>query len=167
MNKFATKPDISEPKLEQSWVCPVTGLVVPMEPIQNLLWRADLLEAAEKDAALQIDLVTACSQSPEFFVNAFCFTLRVFEARDGSAKQTADKHVPFILWPEQAKLFDRLITCIEEGEENLTDKSRDMGATWRKRAFVCPADRREVPACKQLSGDASAEMTSTCANKPV
>jgi hypothetical protein len=130
MNKFPSKPEITEPKLEQSWVCPVTALVVPMEPTANLLWRADLLDAAEKDAALQIDLITACSQSPEFFINAFCFTLRVFEARDGSAKQTADKHVPFILWPEQAKLFDRLITCIEEGEENLTDKSRDMGATW-------------------------------------
>lgn len=130
-NAFATKPEVSEPIIAASWTCPITGMVVPLDPDRNLQWRADLLEAAEKDPSLQTDLYTACSQSAEFFTNAFCFTLRVFEPDDqGASKQAVNKHVPFVLWPAQSLLLERLIQCIEEGEENLTDKSRDVGATW-------------------------------------
>jgi hypothetical protein len=131
MNSFASQPDIKEPVLAESWTCPITGMRVPLDPTKNLLWRADLLEMAETDPLLQTDLYTACSQSAEFFVLAFCFTLRVFNVGvNGILQQAEEKHVPFCLWPEQAKLFERLVQCIEDGEENLTDKSRDMGATW-------------------------------------
>lgn len=136
-NAFATKPEVVEPVLQRTWLCPVTGFEIPMEPDANLQWRSALLDLAEKDADLRQDLYTACSQSCEFFVNAFCFTLRVFESNEaGKQKQAVNVHVPFCLWPIQQTHVQRIVQCIEDGEELLTDKSRDMGATWDHLAVI-------------------------------
>lgn len=130
MNLFATKPELPPLVQREWWTCPITGLVVPKTADANLKWRAELLEQAEKDRALQIDLYTACSQSLLFWINAFCFTLRVFETRDGQVKQAENSVIPFVTWDIQDKHLLRLEHCIDEGESLLTDKSRDMGATW-------------------------------------
>lgn len=39
-------------------------------------------------------------------------------------------NVPFITWPIQDKYIARLTDCIKHGRSLLTDKSRDMGASW-------------------------------------
>lgn len=133
-NEFETKPtlDTDFPRTDKLWTCPITGMVVPKEPDANLKWRAKMLAAAEEDTDLQDDLFTACSHSHLFFINAFCYTLRVFEpdAKSGKARQAQYAHLPFITWKIQDKHIDRLSQCIDDGEELLTDKSRDMGATW-------------------------------------
>lgn len=132
-NLHATQPELEAgfPKHVRLWTCPLTGMSVPKDPVANLQWRSELLAAAENDAELQIDLYTACKQSVLFFVNAFCFTLRIFDAdADGIAKQAEHAHLPFVTWPIQDKHIVRLEHCIEVGESLLTDKSRDMGATW-------------------------------------
>ena len=131
MNNFLEKPELPEIVLPTEWTCPVTGLVVPKDPTKNLAYRAALLEAAEKDDELQQDLYTACSQSILYFTNAFVFTLRVFEpAADGSVQQAENTHLPFVTWPIQDNHILRIEHGIDEGESLLTDKSRDMGATW-------------------------------------
>lgn len=131
MNSFAEQPPLIEPVLVPYWTDVQSGLTVPMDPTENLLWRANLLEMAESDLALQQDLYNACSQSCEFFINAFCFTLRVFESgEEGKPKQSLDRHLPFLLWPKQSELVNKIIGCMTSGKELLTDKSRDMGATW-------------------------------------
>lgn len=132
-NAFAIKPELDPdfPKVVSLWTCPITGMQVPKDPLKNLQWRAGLLEIAEKDTELQKDLYTACSQSVLFFVNAFCFTLRVFEpGAEGKLQQAVNTHLPFVTWEVQDAHIIRLEQCIEEGESLLTDKSRDMGATW-------------------------------------
>lgn len=130
-NQFADKPILPAIVTPQKWECPITGLVVPKDPAANLKWRAELLTLAENDPALQQDLYTACSQSILFFVNAFVFTLRVFESDDtGKVTQAEHTHLPFVTWPIQDIHLLRLEHCIEHGESLLTDKSRDMGATW-------------------------------------
>jgi len=132
-NEFATKPELALgfPTFPTVWTCPVTGLKVPKDPSQNLAWRLKMLEMAEEDTELQRDLYTACSQSLLFFVNAFCWTLRIFETGDlGKVKQADHAHIPFVTWPLQDEHFLWLEHHIEEGEDGLTDKSRDMGATW-------------------------------------
>jgi hypothetical protein len=120
------------PQTPRLWTCPLTGMQVPKDPAANLQWRAELLAAAENDPELQQDLYTACSQSELFFVNAFCFTLRVFEQKGGEGKvqQAEHTHLPFVTWPIQDTHQLRIEHGIEEGESLLTDKSRDMGATW-------------------------------------
>lgn len=132
-NAFASQPELEQgfPKTPRLWTCPITGLVVPKDPTANLAWRAELLTAAENDAELQQDLFTACSQSVLFFINGFCFTIRVFEpGEDGKVQQAEHQHLPFVTWEIQDRHILRLEYCIDEGESLLTDKSRDMGATW-------------------------------------
>lgn len=138
-NEFQEKPQLETPfpNFPEEWTCPLTGLQVPKQPEANLQWRADLLEAAEEDDELKADLITASSQSLLFFVNAFCFTLRVFESEGGEVKQAENQHLPFLTWPIQDKHLLRLEQCIENGESLLTDKSRDMGATWDHIALYC------------------------------
>lgn len=131
-NEFAVKPELVEdfPDFPEDWTCPTTGFVVPKDPVLNLQWRSKILNLADADLGLQSDLYTGCSQSLLFFVNAFCFTLRVFTSVATGNKQSTDQHLPFVTWPLQDKHLLRIEHAIEEGEELLTDKSRDMGATW-------------------------------------
>ena len=138
-NEFSLKPELETPfpNMPEAWTCPLTGLIVPKDPTQNLQWRADMLDAAEEDEALQDDLYTACSQSLLFFVNAFCFTLRVFESEGGKSRQAENQHLPYITWPIQDRHLERVEHAIDNGEELLTDKSRDMGATWNHIAVLC------------------------------
>lgn len=132
-NIFAEQPTLEPgfPKVVSLWTCPITGFTVPKDPDANLQWRANILQAAETDEELQVDLYTACSQSILFFLNAFAFTLRVFEPSDTGKKQQAEfSHLPYVTWEIQDRHILRVEHAIEEGDSLLTDKSRDMGATW-------------------------------------
>jgi hypothetical protein len=130
-NQFSSEPALEPIVLPTQWTCPITGIIVPKDAAANLRWRADLLAAAEADQDLQQDLYTACSQSLLLFINAFCFTLRIFEpGADGKVKQAEHAHLPFVTWPIQDTHILRIEHGIDEGEPLLTDKSRDMGATW-------------------------------------
>jgi hypothetical protein len=132
-NAFAVEPQLPPnfPHIEKLWTCPITGLQVPKDPDANLQWRAEMLSNAENDPELQLDLITACSQSILFFANAFCFTLRIFESDiEGNVQQAENAHLPYVTWEVQDQHILKLETCIDDGESNLTDKSRDMGATW-------------------------------------
>lgn len=131
MNQFAEKPVLEPIILPEWWECPLTGMRVPKNPDANLKWRAELLRAAENDRELQTALYTAASQSVLFWINAFVFTLRVFEpSKDGKVQQAENTHLPFVTWPIQDRHILRIECGIEDGESLLTDKSRDMGATW-------------------------------------
>ena len=132
MNEFTEKPELPPIVLPATWTCPITGMVVPKDPVKNLAWRAKVLEEAESDLDLRVDLFTASSQSILFWINAFVFTLRVKETGlDGIERQADFSHVPFCTWVHiQDPHILRIEHAIDEGEELLTDKSRDMGATW-------------------------------------
>lgn len=134
-NVHVIQPELDPvfPKVISLWTCPVTGMQVPKDPDANLQWRSAMLDAAERDPEFQQDLYSACSQSILFFVNAFCFTLRVFEPKDdgsGETQQAQHQHLPYVTWEIQDRHIAALSECIEKGKSLLTDKSRDMGATW-------------------------------------
>ena len=133
-NEFATKPELAEefPVVPVTWTDPITGLTVPKDPEKNLQWRAQLLEAAEEDPELQVDLYTAASQSLLFFINAFVFTLRMFEPDEetGEVRQAKNQDLPMVTWEIQDTHLSKVQEAIEGGQQLLTDKSRDMGATW-------------------------------------
>ena len=130
-NLFTVKPEISEPVQPETWVDPVSGLIVPMDPDQNIQYRSNILNAADGDPDLRTEIYTACSESLIYWITSFVFTLRVFESdAEGHQKQASDVHVPFCLWPQQVKLALELYDCITNGREILVDKSRDMGCSW-------------------------------------
>lgn len=132
-NAFAVEPQLEAnfPQVGELWICPITGMQVPKNPDANLQWRAEMLAQAENDLELQQDLITASSQSILFWVNAFAFTLRIFEpGADGIAQQAENAHLPYVTWEIQDQHILKLEDGIDEGRSLLTDKSRDMGATW-------------------------------------
>ena len=101
--------------------------------MRNLEWRVRLLTLAENDQGLQRDLYTACSLSVLFWINfaAFTFLIRIIEP-DGVVRNTrsGESHVPFVTWAIQDKHILKIEDAINTGYDLLTDKSRDMGATW-------------------------------------
>jgi hypothetical protein len=136
-NAHAIKPVLPEPfpDIPPTWTDPVTGLIVPKVPIKNLQWRADLLERAEEDEGLQRDLYTACSQSILFWINAFAFTFRVFEDvsdKDNMSRiqQAEQADVPYVTWAIQDKHILAIEDAIDNAYSMLTDKTREMGASW-------------------------------------
>lgn len=69
-----------------------------------------------------------------FWVNAFAFTYRKFITGDDGVVQqlnrAGDIHVPFVTWEIQDEHLLLIESAIDTGFDLLTDKSRDMGATW-------------------------------------
>lgn len=138
-NEFVIAPELAKgfPHFVETWACPVTGLIIPKQPKANLAYRAGMLALADEDAEIQTDLYTACSQSLLVFVNLFCFTLRVFETNEeGVTVQAVNTHLPFVTWEIQDRHLLRVQQAIDEGTSLLTDKSRDMGATWSHLAVL-------------------------------
>jgi len=61
------------------------------------------------------------------------FTYRVFVVgADGAMRQCSptESHIPFVTWEIQDEHIKLIEKAISEGFDLLTDKSRDMGATW-------------------------------------
>jgi hypothetical protein len=138
-NAWIVKPELPEPfpDTPELWKCPITGLYVPKNPQKNLEWRAKLLKEAEEDEELQTDLYTACSQSLLFWVNAFAFTFRVQETDEaGKRRQSQNAHIPWITWKIQDQHMLDIQRAIREGFDLLTDKTRDMGASWNHIAVI-------------------------------
>ncbi len=142
-NAHAVEPKLSTPFPDTPavWVCPLTGISVPKDPIKNLQWRAKLLRAAEDDEALQLALYTASSQSVLFWINAFAFTFRIFEGQTdkenmGRIQQARNADVPFVTWPIQDQHILAVEDAIDNAHSMLTDKSRDMGASWNHVAVL-------------------------------
>ena len=109
--------------------------MVPKDPTQNLQWRAKLLKLAEDNPQLQQDLYTACSKSILFWMNAFVFTYRIFETETdtvnmGRILQSKTADIPYVTWAIQDRHILKLEHAINNAYSLLTDKTRDMGASW-------------------------------------
>lgn len=135
VNAFVVQPELSAnfPSFDRTWTCPITGIVVPKIPDENLQWRAKLLRKAEKDVGFQRELYTASAHSILFWINAFVFTFRVFEGgttADGRVVQSKNQHVPFVTWPIQDIHIIKVEDAINNAYSLLTDKTREMGASW-------------------------------------
>jgi len=129
------KPVLVEPfpNVPEFWTCPKTGLKVPKGVTENLLWRGRLLAAAEDDPALQEDLWVACRDSLLFWTNAFAFTFKLHQIDETGHKQNVipeGTHAPFVTWEVQDRHLTEIEEAIEDGHDLLTDKARDMGASW-------------------------------------
>jgi len=116
-----------------------TGLLIPKRYDENIVWRRNLLTRAEKDPMLQRDLLSACAESVNFFINAFMWTYHQFDVDEAGRRIEAKfPHQPFITWDIQDKLFQQFIACLFStakeleplGRDILIDKARDMGASW-------------------------------------
>jgi len=112
--------------------------MVPKGMVQNMRWRKDLLKKAYDDPVLQHDLLIACQQSKLFWINAFCWTFHQWDVdpKTGKRKPAKNQHVPFVTWAVQDNCVDMFDWCLENGEDILVNKSRDMGASWCCMAYI-------------------------------
>lgn len=130
-NAFATKPDVQAPVLPDTWTDPVTGIEIPKTPAENLKWRSELLAQAQKDQGLRADLWAASRDSILFWLNAFGFTFLIQEVdKDGNAIPATHSDIPWITWPIQDQHILEIEKAVNRGYSLLTDKTRDMGASW-------------------------------------
>jgi hypothetical protein len=119
------------PDIPAIWTDPVTGLKVPKRIHENLEYRARLLRASDDDPKFQQDLWCACRDSILFWCNAFVFTLKLREVDDeGKQRQAEGVHAPYVTWAIQDRHLLDIQKAIEEGHDLLTNKSREMGASW-------------------------------------
>lgn len=94
----------------------------PKELSDNLIFRSNLLKKAKDNIDLQDALIAECAKDVLFFTNVFVNTY------DPRRKELKD--VPFITYPfqDEVMLWDKNIAINQE--DNLIEKSRDMGCSW-------------------------------------
>jgi hypothetical protein len=114
---------------------------------RNAESRRAILKAADGNRDIQDDIRERCKRSFIFWLNLFGWTYRVrivttdgrevplnaaklMHPETGKMVGRPSAHLPFITWPIQDEVGQDLIDCIDNGEDALVDKSRDMGASW-------------------------------------
>ncbi len=110
---------------------------VPKERGANLDWRREIIEAAEHDPEMQSTIRAMCAAPGVdgclLFINLFCWTYlqsKVDETGRQRSITTGDVDEPFITWPIQDRVVAEAIRDIEEGDNLVIEKSREMGASW-------------------------------------
>jgi len=85
--------------------------------------KVSLTKQADDPAFMHIDAeeMKRVMTDPVYFINNYCWT---FDPR------TPPYHFPFKLYPYQVDYIRELCKSIDTGENIMTEKSRDMGATW-------------------------------------
>jgi hypothetical protein len=104
--------------------------LVPRDQGDNLRWRAQVLDAAAGDAKVRADLEEACRADILFFINTFVWQFNPRAKGEGELG-------PFVTWDFQDDAVvsqdpDRpgILWCVENDEDVLIEKSREMGASW-------------------------------------
>lgn len=93
----------------------------PKDVKENLVWRNELLELCLRDIQFSSLVYEKCRRDILFYFNAFAYT---FEPR------VDHNHLPFVTYPFQDEYIETIWKSITTELDTLTEKSRDMGATW-------------------------------------
>lgn len=102
---------------------------VPKDRKGNLAWRKHVLQRADQEPEYREYLIRACREDILFYINTFVW--------QHNPKKKGTEVGPFISWAFQDETLtsrDRnkpgILWCIENGEDAVIEKSRDMGASW-------------------------------------
>lgn len=92
-----------------------------MEPTREQILRTRVEIARETDPARQAAYRELAKRDPVYYINHFGWT---FDPR------RSPHHFPFLLYPFQVEYIRWVVQRIVDGEDGLTEKSRDMGVSW-------------------------------------
>ena len=92
---------------------------------ENILYRMQLWEQAERDRARQEMLRQICRSDILFFINTFVWI--------GNPRQRTT--VPFVTFPYQDECITWIVDMIARHKDGLIEKSREMGYTWMVEAI--------------------------------
>lgn len=97
--------------------------------LQEGLRRIKNLQAMTMDKEIRAKAMEVYSTDPIRWINDWAIT---FNPRN---KNPIPKILPFILFPRQEDFVHFLMSCVDDSECGLIEKSRDIGATWICCAF--------------------------------
>lgn len=97
-------------------------MLYPKDLAQNIKFRGELLRQTESDPVFGEQIRRLCAKDILFWINTFCWT------KDPRVQKSAT--LPFITYKFQDKYILELQDAILNGYDILTEKSRDMGASW-------------------------------------
>lgn len=94
--------------------------------------QRDLILETSGKKSVQDEWMELCSLSPILWINLFAWTYNVKAVGpDGRTLPAKRQHVPFITWPVQDHSIEQTVQCIEDGKDVISDKSREMGESWK------------------------------------
>lgn len=96
---------------------------IPKERNANLRFRRSILRACKGSPKHQAAMRQMCSEDILAFVNLFVWQYNPRKKGGGEVG-------PFITWDFQEEAVLEILRCIEEDEDLLIEKSREMGASW-------------------------------------
>jgi len=96
---------------------------------ENLKQRAILLLKAQNNPEIQQIIMRQCHDDPLFFFNLFLWTYKPKAV--GDEWEPEDPNLPFITYEFQDEFITDLIWCIENQQDNSTEKSREMWYSWQ------------------------------------
>lgn len=101
----------------------------------NYRYRAEILSKADKDPEFRSAVKAWCKQDILFWLNCFGWT---FDPRPENQSKLGydDAHILFLTWGYQDEYVMWLVDHIDGGKDGLTEKSRDMGASWLVLAVI-------------------------------
>jgi len=85
--------------------------------------RAKDIDRAERDLEFRQAICEKAKRDPVFFFNQFCHT---YDPRP----EAPVNHAPFLTYPFQDDYIRELEQAYQKRHDLLTEKSRDMGASW-------------------------------------
>jgi len=95
------------------------GITEPERVRLNKIKRVQLAESAKKPNVKEM-LIEKCRRDCCFFINYFVYT---YDPRTKG-------QIPFVLYPFQVDIINKLVHSIDTQEDILIEKSRDMGVSW-------------------------------------
>lgn len=105
---------------------------VPKNKRDNLEFRAFVLRRADENPDYRSGLIAACREDILFYINTFVWQFNPKEKKNRFLKMG-----PMVTWDYQDEAFTSrdpkrpgILWCIENDEDCLIEKSRDMGASW-------------------------------------
>jgi len=100
---------------------PIVENKYPKDFDGNVKYRVEIFNVTNGDEVAQKMVRALCEKDVSYWINIFCYTKD--PRRDPST-------LPFILYDFQEEYVKDLAKAINKGYDILTEKSRDMGASW-------------------------------------
>lgn len=102
----------------------------PVDFVQEMNRRMKIIHALSQSIELRSAIMVYYKNNPVDWINDFCMT---FDPRN---KPPLPRLVPFRLFLRQVEFINFLQECFEQKENGLTEKARDIGASWLCCAFT-------------------------------
>jgi len=97
-------------------------MIYPKNPQKNLEWRTKMMRRAKVDLVYREKIKRLFREDILFAFNAFFYTLDV--------RKRPFHNQPFCTYKYQDEAVLQLVKSIQNGRDEVWEKSRDMGATW-------------------------------------